>query len=191
MALLLVTAAIGRSLSVYLPAALGLVQMLYLDKLGSEADRRYWLFVPRLEAYANLSGLDKADTAGILSSGAHQVLLGALKKVEAKAASLLVVLALTLTLSVTVAVAASEADERIKLLLLATVYLHPLPIISVLLCFKQLDNLEIREGLLEKQLQSDLLESLNEKELRFRFASDVAHIIVVVGLIGLALWIKP
>ena len=191
-AIIIVSCGVANNLAGYWGTSVVLIQLIYFDHLRAISDRALGLLPLRLEAYAHLKGPIQKGYSRSLSYQAHEVLLGTLKKVEAKAASLLVVLSLTLTLTVTLAAATEKEDVLTRTLLYITTFAHPFAIISVLSCFEQRDSMDIYGGIsLEDELQAGLMSQLLTKELKFRFSFDMTRAIMLFGFGGLATWMLP
>lgn len=176
----------------YLGFSILLAQMLYYDDLRARNKGAESLLAHRLEAYANLHGVKDCGNKYILTSNAHRILLGTIKKVEAKAASLLVFLVLTITLTITLTTVVDSSDTNTKIFLVAVIFLHPGAVASVLQCFKQIDTFDLKQGgVLEYELQSALLSQLMVKEYKFRFAYEMTLVILIAGFSGLVIWMIP
>lgn len=187
---ILFSLAVTGNLSGYCGISAVLLQWVYMEILKRDSDRRIYLLPERLQSYAHLKGNVTRAVAGALSPGAHEVLLGTLKKVETKAAALLVVLSLTLTLTATIAALPSSVNLVTKVILYTVICLHFMPIMAVFRCFEQADSMDIEGGQsLELELQAKLLGQLATKELRFRFAYESTTVILLLGGGGLLTWI--
>lgn len=128
----------------------------------------------RLVGYAKLGNEpnDERLQRNLLSRAEHQILLGTLKKVEQKAASLAAVLVFIAIAIVTVGATsmASTASGRVYYCLL--VPLLPL-FICVTFAFKQVDNISFNRSDSRsdaEQLQKTLIDDLLQKEHCFRFS---------------------
>lgn len=150
----------------------------------------------RMEAYAALKpGKDEDRVPPNMertSRLAHEVLLGTLKKVEAKSASLLVVWTLFVSSLFVVITTLPAAEAHLRALLIAFVLFCLPTIILLTKCFKQLDfmDLPVGEKTFPSTLQSYLFFDLTEKERLYRFAQRMTVVTAWLSASLLIVWIE-
>ena len=155
--------------------------------------------IRRMAAYSNLKSPNLSEKATpingfYLTSGAHEVLLGTLKKVEAKSAALTSVIVFSLTIFIGSIVASGTYDNFDRLLaILATCLI--LPLIFSFRGIYQLDQSDFRKTTdydsdpkrVSKALQGKLMDDLISKERSFRFSRKVTMFSISILLLILVL----
>ena len=147
----------------------------YLRALGGELDER-------LESYAKMKGESEApdvETTGLLSSGQHEVLLGTLKKVEAKNGTLFT--ALTFVAAATVALIASENGGIPKPIISGFLFLQIPFFWASLRGMKQVDQWS-SDGKDVVEMQAELKNDLLTKEVCFRFSMTGIFLLITGGI---------
>ncbi|MBC6437869.1 MAG: hypothetical protein GDA52_06990 [Rhodobacteraceae bacterium] len=158
----------------------------------------------RMEAYAELNGCSEKENScqcgkeppcqcgkepscpGVLKPKTHEVLLGTLKKIEAKGAVNTTILVFALTISVAILLTPSvhSLETEVQNLVLTFISLLILPTWMAFRGTYQIDQLNFPgcsgSGFcLKKRMQDDLIDDLLAKERAFRFTRNSTQVTII------------
>ncbi|WP_156113538.1 hypothetical protein [Paracoccus sanguinis] len=189
--------AIGRENLQYAAVCVGWVyQYIYYCWLEDHYPTVNLQQMNRMETYAALKpGEDKDRVPPNMertSKLAHEVLLGTLKKVEAKSASLLVIWTLFVSSLFVVITTLPAVEKQLRAVLVAFVLFCLPTIILLTKCFKQLDLMDLPVGKKTSAtgMQSYLFFDLAEKERLYRFAQKMTFVTAWLSGFLLLMWIE-
>ncbi|OUS04365.1 hypothetical protein A9Q96_15570 [Rhodobacterales bacterium 52_120_T64] len=140
--------------------------------------------IDRMTAYADLKSNNcddkcahKMNGSKLMSSGAHEVLLGTLKKVEAKNSALIAIIVFAVAILMgSILSDKPDLDDGLKKLMVVFVTLLILPTLASFRGIRQIDQIDFPcRGIADEQnskvrLETHLLRDLIGKERAFRFA---------------------
>ncbi|MPL71191.1 hypothetical protein SDC9_16964 [bioreactor metagenome] len=153
--------------------------------------------IQRLEAYALLKAATTCEPDGEghyqLTAGGHEVLLGTLKKIEAKSAVLSTIL--VFAIGAFLAYGFSGGDDHVskKMFAAGVIVLLLLPLGFSFVGIRHLDVVTISDAgelsgqCLASRLQTDLVKDLSLKEYGFRFSLNASGVVIISAILVIVL----